>query len=748
MEGPKGFRGLLADWSSAGLVKIVEDEIRFWNGSKIYLCHCKDEKDIYKYQGAEIHLLLIDELTHFTEAMYRFLRNRVRMVGINVSDQWKGRFPRIISGANPGNIGHLWVKKTFVDSRAPYEVATMPKSEGGMKRQMIPARLEDNPSMSEDDPGYEDRLEGLGSEQLVRAMRWGDWNIVEGAFFDCWHDWVQRGGIVRPFAIPDWWVRFRSMDWGSARPFSVGWWAIASEPYIKDGISIPKGAIVRYREWYGCKRDDQGAVIENTGLKMHAKEVGRGVVSKTPEDETIAYTVADPAIFARDGGPSIMERLLKGGLKGIRRADNKRVSQRGAMGGWDMMRERFLGEDERPMMFMFNTCRDAIRTIPAMQHDENRPEDMQTDGEDHCFAAGTMVQTPDGPVSIEKLPPTGFVLAADGHRPYRSARRTKAGADVVRLTFSNSETVVCTPDHLFMTTGGWREARSLVGQCMWMSSLTQSRSSMGAVTTCAAFISSTRATACTGRYGKLTKGQSQTVGTSIISTAIAQTIRSTISIACRAKSTAASTARRMWSGLCSICQPLAPLRLNGMALALAGSGTSANMSSTVPAHYIKQSRSNAIIAARSLRARVASGLGFVLIRAKPLGGEHPASTMLRESVASAAALFRSTNTPSRKRVRRSAASRPRQSDGVYCTSVEPAGQADVYCLTVPGTECFVIEGGLLVHNCADEVRYACMSRPYVRPKPQEARPIDAKPTFGEAVERHLKRRQADREAYL
>jgi hypothetical protein len=58
MEGPKGFRAMLAGWVNQGWCTIVEDEIRFWNGSKIYLCHCKDEKDIYKYQGAEIHVLL------------------------------------------------------------------------------------------------------------------------------------------------------------------------------------------------------------------------------------------------------------------------------------------------------------------------------------------------------------------------------------------------------------------------------------------------------------------------------------------------------------------------------------------------------------------------------------------------------------------------------------------------------------------------------------------------------------------
>jgi hypothetical protein len=98
MEGPHGFRAVLAPWVNCKFCRIVDDEIRFWNGSKIYLCHCKDEKDIYKYQGAEIHVLLIDELTHFTDTMYRFLRNRVRMVGLDLPRNYAGTFPRILCG--------------------------------------------------------------------------------------------------------------------------------------------------------------------------------------------------------------------------------------------------------------------------------------------------------------------------------------------------------------------------------------------------------------------------------------------------------------------------------------------------------------------------------------------------------------------------------------------------------------------------------------------------------------------------
>jgi hypothetical protein len=383
MEGPKGFRAMLAGWVQAGWCVIVDDEIRFWNGSKIYLCHCKDEKDIYKYQGAEIHVLLIDELTHFTESMYRFLRNRVRMVGLNVPKEYAGMFPRILCGANPGNIGHLWVKTTFVIAAEPMSINLMPAVEGGMRRQYIPARLEDNPSMTDDDPGYEMRLEGLGSETLVRAMRWGDWDVIEGAFFDCWDP---RRHIIRPFEIPKDWTRSRSGDWGSAKPFSFGWWAVVGDDYRASTsygpILLPRGCLVRYREWYGCQPGKP-----NTGLKMHAEPVGKELWRLEEKDPKIADAVLDPAAFSEDGGPSISERISVGSGNKIffRPADNKRVPGRGAMGGWDQMRGRLVGDaDGNPMIVCFSICVDSIRTIPALQHDQDKPEDLDTEAEDHA----------------------------------------------------------------------------------------------------------------------------------------------------------------------------------------------------------------------------------------------------------------------------------------------------------------------------------------------------------------------------
>lgn len=370
MEGPKGFRSLLAPWVEKGLVEIVETEIRLkFNGSKIFLCHCHEEKDRFKYQGAEIHVLLIDELTHFSEVIYRFLRSRVRMVGMTLPAAIKGRFPRIICSSNPGNVGHQWVKRTFIDNAKPFELRTMDAEEGGMLRQFIPARLDDNPSMASDDPGYADKLRGLGSAALVKAMMDGDWEAIEGAYFDCWES---AKHVLKPFAIPEHWTRFRSFDWGSAKPFSVGWWAIASEEFTTaEGVTLPKGCMVRYREWYGAKS-------ENVGLKLRVEEVAQGILIRQEQGEQFAYSVADPAIFKEDGGPSIAESMSRAGIS-FRRADNTRVA------GWQQVRNRLVGDDDgNPMIVCFDTCTDSKRTIPALMHDEAKVEDVDTDLEDHA----------------------------------------------------------------------------------------------------------------------------------------------------------------------------------------------------------------------------------------------------------------------------------------------------------------------------------------------------------------------------
>ena len=123
---------------------------------------------------------------------------------------------------------------------------------------------------------------------------------------------------------------------------------------VHSGV-LPRGCMVCYREWYGMRPGEP-----NVGLKLHAEEVGKGIAERE-KGESIAYGVLDPSAFIEDGGPSIAERIAtgSGGKVWFRQADNARVRARGAMGGWDQMRARLVGDaDGRPMMVFFSTCID------------------------------------------------------------------------------------------------------------------------------------------------------------------------------------------------------------------------------------------------------------------------------------------------------------------------------------------------------------------------------------------------------
>lgn len=335
------------------------------NGASLRMRYLEADRDATRYQGHQYTWIGWDELTQWaTLHPYRYLRARLRSAHQVLTK-------RIRSAANPGGRGHLQVKEYFVDP-APTGFVPIHDPDTGMERMFVPSRLRDNAILLANDPGYAGRLKGLGSKELVRAWLDGDWSLIEGAFFD---EWSEAKHAVRPFGIPADWMRFRSMDWGSAKPFSVGWWAVVGdETPLDDGRTLPRGALVRYREWYG-------ASAPNVGLKLTAEEVAVGI-AKREVGEKIAYGVLDPAAFAEDGGPSIAQRLSGKGIY-FRPADNKRVAQRGAMGGWDIMRARLKGEENRPMLYVFSTCRDFIRTVPTLQHDEARPEDLDTNAEDH-----------------------------------------------------------------------------------------------------------------------------------------------------------------------------------------------------------------------------------------------------------------------------------------------------------------------------------------------------------------------------
>ena len=323
----------------------------FSGGATLKMRYLEHERDADGYQGHQYMWIGFDELTnHATPYGYNKIKACLRSAS--------GKPGRIRSSGNPGGKGHIWVKARFIDIAPAYHPFTDPET--GLTRLFIPSKLSDNGYLR-DNRQYVSLLKSSGSKELVRAWLDGDWDVVAGAYFDCWD---RNKHVIKPFMIPSTWTRFRSFDWGSAKPFSVGWWAISD-----GGLSLPKGALVRYREWYGAREP-------NVGLKLTTEAIAQGIIRRE-RGEVIAYGVADPSCWKEEGGASHAERMAKEGIK-FRPADNSRIS------GWDEMRQRLVGEDGNPMIYCFDTCVDSIRTIPLLQHSDHNLEDLDSDMEDHC----------------------------------------------------------------------------------------------------------------------------------------------------------------------------------------------------------------------------------------------------------------------------------------------------------------------------------------------------------------------------
>lgn len=336
------------------------------NGGRIAFAYLDSIEDADEYQGRNVTDAWVEEAGQYPDAS-----PIDRLFGVLRSSH--GVPVQLLLTANPGGPGQLWLRDRYGLHPFPMgpKIVSRELPNGAIhKAAVIPSRIGDNRILLNADPEYLNRLQMVGSPELVRAWLEGDWSAIEGAFFS---EWNESRHVVPAFDVPTDWLRFRSMDWGYARPFSVGWWAVAGDKLN----GIPRGALVRYREWYGCEPGKP-----NTGLRLTAKEVARGIKEREQEGENVAYGVLDPAAFSQDGGPSHAESMMTEGVV-FRRADNRRVAQSGAIGGWNEMRQRLRGADGAPMLYVFDTCRDFIRTVPVLQHDSRRPEDLDTEAEDH-----------------------------------------------------------------------------------------------------------------------------------------------------------------------------------------------------------------------------------------------------------------------------------------------------------------------------------------------------------------------------
>ena len=261
-------------------------------------------------------------------------------------------------------------------------------------------------------------MKDAGSVELVKAWLDGDWNTVVGQYF---RELDKKIHVIPTVEIPPYWrTRYRAMDWGSARPSAVYWFAVADGTELP-GVDrhIPRGALVVYRERYGWNGKP------NEGERKTAREVAQEIL-KIETDHKIVEQNADlnkidPATFATNGGPSIAEEMARAGIW-FTRADNRRVVGQGPIGGWDQVRKRLNGEEGHPMIFFMDCCHHLIRTLPMVPTDPVNLDDVDSDSEDHPADAlryGCMARPyipppsapPRDPESMFKNQMTNFTMA-------------------------------------------------------------------------------------------------------------------------------------------------------------------------------------------------------------------------------------------------------------------------------------------------------------------------------------------------
>lgn len=364
---------------------------RFINGSIIDFGYCDAENDVYKYQSAEYDVIRFDELTHFTESMYTYLLSRVR--GAN-------NYPKQVkSSTNPGGIGHTWVKKRFIDPMPPNTVQTF----GGGTRIFIPSLVDDNVFLMRDDPEYKMRLRNLSSNDQ-RALLEGCWDLDSGAYFE---EWRERVHVVKPFDIPSNWRRYVALDYGMDM-LAVLWITVDEQ-----------GNGYVYREY--CEGKDLGEGHRGLIVSQAAD-----AVRERCQGEQIELYLAPPDLWNRrqETGRSAADYFAEGGCP-LTKTSNDRVNGWLAVHEWLRVEVDEFG-GERSRLSVFNTCRNLIRCLPAVQVDPKHPNDVAKEPHDithppdalRCFCV-YWTRAADLPQNTRKI-----MWSADQYEDYYNADDT------------------------------------------------------------------------------------------------------------------------------------------------------------------------------------------------------------------------------------------------------------------------------------------------------------------------------------
>lgn len=310
---------------------------RWFNGSIIDFGYCDTDNDVHQYQGAEYDVIRFDELTHFSEYQYTYLISRLR-----------GSAPRprqIKSSTNPGGVGHSWVKSRFIDPAPPETVFS---SGNGTTRVFLPSKIDDNKFLIEGDPLYKQRLLELPEAQR-KALLLGEWDIFEGQYFSEWRAAVH---VCEPFPIPRDWRVYRAFDYG-LDCFAMVWAAVS-----------PSREVYIFRE---CARANM--IIKDTAA-----------LAAELTDEDIYATLAPPDMWGRtaDQGRSKADQFAEAGMRIIKSSNDREA-------GWLAVHDllRYEGSEgaitKPPRMHIFSTCRELIRCLPLLIHDQKKPTDASTE---------------------------------------------------------------------------------------------------------------------------------------------------------------------------------------------------------------------------------------------------------------------------------------------------------------------------------------------------------------------------------
>lgn len=325
------------------LARWKEQEKRFIfpNGSYIRFGYCSAERDVLQYQGQEYDIIFIDEATQLTEFQFQTFKGCLR--GAN-------DFPkRMYLTCNPGGVGHAWVKRLFIDRQ--YVEGERPED-----YEFIQAKVTDNPVLMKKDPEYINMLRSLPYE-LREAWLNGSWDIFAGQYFSEWNRDVH---VVEPFAIPSWWRRYITMDYGLDM--------LAAYLIVVDDHDM---AYVVQEVYKGRDLGEgaKGLIVSEAAAEVKAL-AGNG---------DIAAYLAPPDLWnaRQETGKSVADIFAESGIY-LTQTNNDRID------GWMAMHERLhVFEDEQGVQVaklrIFPQCINLIRTLPQLRYDDKRINDVATE---------------------------------------------------------------------------------------------------------------------------------------------------------------------------------------------------------------------------------------------------------------------------------------------------------------------------------------------------------------------------------